>query len=49
MDSPLLAGIVTLAVVLGAGFFAEHWSWARPLAVIGTIALIVEGLWLFLR
>lgn len=49
MDSPLLAGIITLAVVLGAGLLAENWSWAKPIAVLATIALIVEALWLFLR
>lgn len=47
MDSPLLAGFITLLIVFGSGLLCERWSWAKPLVVIGTIALIVEALLLF--
>lgn len=42
MDSPLIAGIVIVAIAGTAGMACENWSWAKPLAVLAFACLIFE-------
>ena len=38
-----------MAVVYVIGTIAERWSWSKPIAVLGFIALILESLYYALR
>ena len=41
--NPVLFGIVVIGVVFLIGTIAERWSWSKPIAVLGFIALILES------
>jgi hypothetical protein len=50
MDSPFLLGVMAFSAVWVTGYAFSRWSWSRPLAAAGAIALIVvTGLGPFLR
>lgn len=47
MDHPFLVGFLVLGAVWLIGSMIERFhKWARPAAVLATVALIVEVLWL---
>lgn len=43
MENPFLAGFLILAAVAGVGYSAERSSWAKPAAVLATLALILAA------
>lgn len=49
MESPFFAGAIVLGIVWGIGAAVERFhTWAKPAAVLATIALIAQSLlWLF--
>ena len=47
--NPTLLGLIIIAVVYVIGTIAERWSWSKPIAVLGFIALILESLYYALR
>ena len=50
VDYPFLVGFVVLCAVWLIGRTVERFkAWAQPAAVIATIALIAESLWLVFR
>lgn len=50
MDYPFLIGFVVLIVIWMVGASVEKFrSWAKPAAVLGTAAVMVELLVLFFR
>lgn len=44
MNSPFLAGFLIVVVVGLTGLALSNWSWSKPLAAAGTIALAIATL-----
>lgn len=50
MENPFLVGFILLAFVAGVGYGTERYSaWAKPAAVLATVALTGAALLQFLR